>query len=333
VAGLYDPIQIKDVTLDNRIMMSPMCQYLSDDTGQVKMWHKAHYGSRMISKPGLVMIEAASVERRGRLSKQDLGIWSDEQVEGYREIVQFAHEQGVKIGIQLAHAGRKATPEEELVSASALSFKDGDPVPRELLIEEIAVIVREFGEAARRSMEAGFDVIEIHGAHGYLINQFLSPLSNHREDAYGGSEENRCRFALEVIQSVRAAVGEETPLFYRISATEYTPEGLQIEEMKKFSCLLEQNGVDVIDVSTGGNLHNSVRSWPGYQVDFAAQIREVVGIPVIAVGRIENGPMAEEIIRNERADIVAIGRAFLRDPYWAYTAARELGIERKQPNF
>jgi NADPH2 dehydrogenase len=331
VPGLFDNICINGLELENRIMLSPMCQYASDESGKVNMWHKAHYGSRMMSRPGLMILEATAVERRGRISRQDLGIWSDDHIPGLKEIVDFSHQLGVKIGIQLAHAGRKAAPDEHIVSASAITHRDGDNVPHELTTEEIEEVILHFVKAAERSLEAGFDMIEIHGAHGYLINQFLSPFTNHRTDEYGGTQEKRNRFAREIIQRIKKVLGNQMPLFLRVSATEYVNGGLKVEEMKQVCCDLEQFGVDTFDVSSGGNLHHPIQTWPGYQVALASQIKDAVSAPVIAVGKIVNGAMAEEIIRNGRADMVAIGRAYLADPYWAITAARELGIERQLP--
>ncbi|WP_018132734.1 NADPH dehydrogenase NamA [Effusibacillus pohliae] len=330
--SLFDPFELKGLQLKNRIMMSPMCQYQANEDGTVAEWHYVHYGSRAVGGVGLVMVEASGVENRGRITTRDVGIFSDTHIPGLRRIVDFCHTYGAKIGIQLAHAGRKSeVAEEPNVGPSAIAFSEKYRVPQELTVEEIQQIVEAFGQAARRAVQAGFDTVEIHGAHGYLIHEFLSPISNRRTDSYGGSQTNRLRFPLEVIARVKKELPPGMPLLMRVSATEYAADGYDVSDMVEMVKQFKEAGVDMIDVSSGGNLPVAPVQYPGYQLAFAEQIRKQAEIGVITVGRMESPQLAEETIRNGRADIVAVARGLLRDPHWAKTAAVALGVEMEMP--
>jgi 2,4-dienoyl-CoA reductase-like NADH-dependent reductase (Old Yellow Enzyme family) len=338
--GLFDPLVIRDVTFANRVFVSPMCQYSSDD-GYASDWHFVHLGSRAVGGAGLVMTEATAVRPEGRISPQDLGIWSDGHIEMLTRIVSFIHEQGSIAGMQLAHAGRKASthrpwdghgaiPETDggwtkVVAPSALAFADTYPMPQALTLDGIQEVVAAFSAAARRACQAGFRVIEIHAAHGYLIHEFLSPLSNRREDNYGGSFENRTRLCREVVAAVRSAWPKELPLFVRISATDWIEGGWDIDQSVQLAEQLKPMGVDLIDCSSGGNVpHAKIPVGAGYQTAFAERIRRQTGIMTGAVGMITSPAQAEHIIRTEQADAVIMAREFLRDPYWPLRAAREL---------
>jgi 2,4-dienoyl-CoA reductase-like NADH-dependent reductase (Old Yellow Enzyme family) len=338
--GLFDPLAIRDLTFANRVFVSPMCQYSSHD-GYANDWHFVHLGSRAVGGVGLVFTEATAVLPEARISPQDLGIWSDGHIEMLGRIVSFIHEQGSLAGMQLAHAGRKASthrpwegqgaiPEQEggwkkVVAPSALAFADTYPMPQALTNDGIQEVVAAFAAAARRACQAGFRVIEIHAAHGYLIHEFLSPLSNKREDDYGGSFENRTRLCREIVAAVRSEWPKELPLFVRISATDWVDGGWNINESIKLAGELKQIGVDLIDCSSGGNVpHAKIPVGPGYQVAFAERIRREAEILTGAVGMITSPVQAEHIIRTGQADAVIMAREFLRDPYWPLRAAREL---------
>ena len=339
--GLFDPLAIREVTFANRVFVSPMCQYTSDN-GYANDWHFVHLGSRAVGGAGLVMTEATAVLPEGRISPQDLGIWDDGHIEMLKRIVSFIHEQGGIAGMQLAHAGRKAStrrpwepsgaiPEaeggwEKVVAPSALAFTDNYPMPQALTRDGIQEVVAAFAAAARRACQAGFRVVEIHAAHGYLIHEFLSPLSNKRDDEYGGSFENRTRLCHEVVAAVRSAWPKELPLFLRISATDWVEAGWDIDQSVKLAGELKTMGVDLIDCSSGGNVpHAKIPTGPGYQTAFAERIRRETGIMTGAVGMITAPAQAEHIIRTGQADAVIMAREFLRDPYWPLRAARELG--------
>jgi 2,4-dienoyl-CoA reductase-like NADH-dependent reductase (Old Yellow Enzyme family) len=338
---LFDPLAIRDITFANRVIVSPMCQYSSTD-GYASDWHFVHLGSRAVGGAGLVLTEATAVLPEGRISPQDLGIWRDEHIEPLARIVRFIHEQGSVAGMQLAHAGRKAStyapwaghgtvPESEggwsnVVAPSALRFTEGYPMPRALSIDGIKNIVSAFADAARRACEAGFRVIEIHAAHGYLIHEFLSPISNRRTDAYGGSFENRTRILREVVAAVRGSWPEGAPLFVRISATDWVDGGWDIQQSVELARQLKELGADLIDCSSGGNVpHAKIPVGPGYQTPFAEQIRREANILTGAVGMITSSVQAEHILVTGQADAVIIARELLRDPYWPLRAARELG--------
>ncbi|MBC7927897.1 MAG: NADH:flavin oxidoreductase/NADH oxidase [Bryobacteraceae bacterium] len=337
---LFAPLTIRNVTFRNRIAVSPMCQYSCED-GFATDWHLVHLGSRAVGGAGLVMVEATAVEARGRITHADLGLWKDEHIAPLQKIAAFISSQGAVAGIQLAHAGRKASthlPWEggaaiapadpngwQVVAPSAVPFRDGDPEPAELSRAEIRGVVEAFVASAKRALEAGFQVLEIHGAHGYLMNEFLSPLSNQRTDEYGGSFDNRVRLVLEITEAIRAIWPQSLPLFLRISASDWAPGGWTIEDSVELARRVRPLGVDLIDASSGGAVpYAKVETGPGYQVPFAAKIRRDSGILTGAVGMITEPQQADTIIREGQADIVLLAREFLRSPYWPLQAARKL---------
>ena len=339
--NLFDPLSIRDVTLPNRIVVSPMCEYSSTD-GFANDWHLVHLGSRAVGGGGLVMTEAAAVTPEGRISPQDLGIWSDEHVDFLARITRFIHSQGSTAGVQLAHAGRKAStyrpwdgegtvPEESggwknVVAPSAIPFGENYPMPQALTQEGIQETVRAFAQAAGRARAAGFRVIEVHAAHGYLISEFLSPLANHRADEYGGSFANRIRLLLEVVSAIRGSWPERSPLFVRISATDWAEGGWTLDDSVALARRLKDSGVDLVDCSAGGNVPPAqIPVGAGYQTPFAERIRHEARILTGAVGMITGPAQADHIIRTGQADVAIIAREFLRDPYWPLRAARELG--------
>ena len=343
---LLSPFQLRSVSFANRIGVSPMCQYSSED-GFATDWHLVHLGARAQGGAGLVMIEASAVLPEGRISSADLGIWKDEHIPKLAQIANFIRSQGARAGIQLAHAGRKAsmtapfrgerllTPEEgrwEPVAPSAIPFSPNYAMPRALDQAGIDDVVRAFARAAQRAIRAGFDLIEIHAAHGYLLHEFLSPLANHRTDAYGGSFENRVRLPLAVVDAVRAAWPAHLPLFVRISATDWAEGGWSPDESARFARLLRQHSVDLVDVSSGGQVPNaSILVGPGFQVPFAARIRAEADVPTAAVGMITDPRQANEIISTGQADMVFLAREMLRDPYWPLHAAIALGQQASWP--
>lgn len=326
---LFSPLTVGGLELKNRIVMSPMCMYsVYQEDGKVTPWHKVHYVSRATGQAGLIMTEAAAVLPIGRISKRDLGLWEDGQIAGLRELTELIHAEGAKAAIQLAHAGRKTTAADAGVSSSAVAFP-GMPVPEALTAEGIGEVVEAFAAAARRSKEAGFDVVEIHGAHGYLLNQFLSPLINKREDEYGGSREARFLFLRRVVEAVKKEWSG--PLFVRLSANEYNEKGNTAEDILYYAKELAGLGVHLIDCSSGGVVPADIKLFPGYQVPYAEAIRKGAGIATGAVGLITTGRQAEEILAKEQSDLIFIAREFLRDPYWPRTAAKELGAELTPP--
>lgn len=344
---LFDPITLRGLTLRNRIAVSPMCEYSSND-GFANRWHFVHLGSRAVGGAGLVFTEAAAVSPEGRISPADLGIYYDEHVSKLREIVDFIHVEGAVAGIQLAHAGFKAStaPPWEgggpleipqggwrpIYAPSAAAFKEGWIEPNALTVEKIGEITQEFAAAAQRARSAGFLVAEIHAAHGYLLHEFLSPVTNKRIDRYGGSFENRIRFLCEVVTAARAEWPELLPLFVRISASDWLEGGWQIEDSVRLATVLKTLGVDLIDASSGGISSNAkIAVGPGYQVPFAQQIRREAQIATGAVGMITRAPQAQEIIESGAADIVLLARELLRQPYWPLSAAAELGREAPWP--
>lgn len=330
MAKLFDEYIIKDVTFKNRIVMAPMCQYSSQNQdGQVEDWHRVHYPTRAVGQVGLIILEATAVQPEGRISSVDLGIWSDDHTKGLTELVNLMKVHGAKTGIQLAHAGRKATVDGDIYAPSPLAFNEHYKKPNEMTKEDIAKTIKAFKEATVRVKEAGFDVIELHGAHGYLINEFLSPLTNKRTDEYGGSEENRYRMLRETIDEVRTVW--DGPLFVRISAFEYTEGGLTPEAFVTMTKWMKEQGVDLVDVSSGANVPATIDSYPGYQVKFSETIKHDTPIATGAVGMITSPLQAEEILKNDRADLIFLARELLRDPYWAYRAAKELRTDIKSP--
>lgn len=344
---LLSPLTIRGVTFRNRIVMSPMCQYMATD-GLVNDWHLVHLGSRAVGGVALVMVEATAVTPEGRISAGDTGIWGDQHVEPLARIVRFLNSQGAVAGIQLAHAGRKASCEPPwkggnsikspeaggwtVVGPSPIPFSEGDPVPVELDEAGIDGIVAAFESAADRAVAAGFQVIEIHSAHGYLLHEFLSPLSNQRTDQYGGSLENRMRLLLRIAESLRQRVPANVPLFVRISATDWADGGWDIEQSVVLARRLKELGIDLIDVSSGGLVPRArIPVSKGYQVPLARTIREEVGIMTGAVGLITEPHHADEIVTAGDADLVFIGRELLREPYWALKAQHELGEDPSWP--
>ncbi len=337
---LLDALPVRGLTLGNRIIVSPMCQYSSDD-GFATDWHLVHLGSRAVGGAAVVFTEATAVTAEGRISPEDLGLWKDAHVEPLARIVRFIHGQGSHAGIQLAHAGRKASTYRPWAGAtgsvpppaggwtalapSAVAF-EGYALPQALTESGIREVVRGFAGAARRAREAGFRIVEIHAAHGYLLHQFLSPLSNRRDDRYGGSFENRTRLVREVVEAVRGEWPERLPLFVRISATDWVEGGWDVEQSVALARLLRPLGVDLVDCSSGGLVaHAKVPVAPGYQVPFAERIRREAGILTGAVGLITSASQADEIVRSGRADAVLLARQFLREPYWPLSAAAALG--------
>ncbi|WP_436372810.1 NADPH dehydrogenase NamA [Cytobacillus sp. BC1816] len=327
---LFSPLTIKGITFKNRIVMAPMCMYSShNEDGMVENWHRTHYTSRAVGQVGLIILEATAVTPQGRISPQDLGIWSDDHIAGLKELTGLMKEHGASAGIQLAHAGRKATVEGEILAPSAVAFNEKMKTPKEMTKEEVSETVEAFKQGAERAKKAGFEVIEIHAAHGYLINEFLSPLSNKRSDEYGGSAENRYRFLREVIEAVKTVW--DGPLFVRVSAHDYHDEGLTAEDYAEMGKWMKEQGVDLIDVSSGAVVPARIHSYPGYQVKFSETIKEGANIQTGAVGLITSGLQAEEILQNGRADLIFIARELLRDPYWPRTAAKELGAAIEPP--
>jgi 2,4-dienoyl-CoA reductase-like NADH-dependent reductase (Old Yellow Enzyme family) len=347
MAKLFSPLTIKSVTFKNRVVVSPMCEYSSVD-GFANEWHLVHLGSRAVGGAGLIITEATAVSPEGRISPEDLGIWKNAHLDKLRSIVSFIHKHGSVAGIQLAHAGRKASftapwkGAEQLkpgnggwqtVAPSALAFNEGHTVPEALTAEGIRKVIEDFKSAAQRALSAGFKLIEIHAAHGYLINQFLSPLSNQRTDDYGGSFENRIKLLLEIIEAIQSVWPAELPLFVRISATEWSPGGWDEQDSVRLATILKNKGVDLIDCSSGGNMPGvKIPVGPGYQVRFSALIKKETGILTGAVGMITTAEQAETILAKEEADLVVMAREMLRDPYFPLHAAEELGADIQWPD-
>jgi NADPH2 dehydrogenase len=328
---LFDSFSIKKLTLKNRIVLPPMCNYSSDRAGFANDWHFIHYASRAIGGVGLIIQEATGVEDGGRITSQDLGLWQDEQAEALKPIVAIAHRHGAKIGIQLNHAGRKSEVEYlQPVAPSAIAFSEKYRVPHELTKAELGDIVGKFTAAAARAVAAGYDTIEIHGAHGYLISQFLSPLSNRRQDEYGGGPENRVRLLGEVVSAVRKVIPGDMPLIVRISAHDYTPGGNTTEDLATMLNLVKDKGIDVVHVSSGAVTPIAPRFYPGYQIPFALSIKEKTGLPVIGGGLITEPIQAQQVIK-AGVDLVFLGRELLRTPYWPLQAAFVLGHETTWP--
>lgn len=341
MSHLFEPFTLKSITLRNRVGVSPMCEYSAED-GVANDWHLVHLGSRAVGGAGLVIAEATGVSPEGRISPGDTGIWADKHVEPFARINRFMKEHGAVAGIQIAHAGRKASvarpwdggdhvPDEQggwtPVAPSAIAFGDGlDKVPHALTVDEIGRVQADFVAAAKRSLAAGFEWLEVHSAHGYLSHEFLSPLSNHRSDNYGGSFENRIRFLLETVRGVRAVWPDNLPLTVRLSCTDWVEGGWDIEQTVELARRLKTEGVDLIDCSSGGAVpHVKIPVGPGYQVPFAERVRREAKIPTAAVGMITEAGQADEILRSGKADVVLLARELLRDPYWPAHAARKLG--------
>lgn len=344
--ALFDPITLRGLEIRNRVWIPPMCQYMVEaQDGVPTPWHLVHLGGLARGGAGAVVVEATGVVPEGRISPQDLGLWNDEQRDAFRPITDFVHSQGAVAGIQLAHAGRKASTSRgwgpsagagtvgadqggwQPVGPSPIAFP-GLATPTELTTEGIAEVVRAFATSARRAVDAGFDLLELHGAHGYLLHEFLSPLSNERTDQYGGSLENRARALLETVDAVRAEVGEDVPLVVRLSATDWIEGGWDLPETEQVSAWLGEHGVDLVSVSTGGNVADAaIPVGPGYQLPFATAIRQATGVPVAAVGMIDDPFQAEQIVALGQADVVLVGRGALRDPNFPIRAAQALRVD------
>jgi 2,4-dienoyl-CoA reductase-like NADH-dependent reductase (Old Yellow Enzyme family) len=345
--GLFDSLALRDLTFRNRIFVSPMCQYSSIE-GLANDWHLVHLGSRAVGGAALVMCEATAVTADGRISPQDLGIWNDAQADSLRPIVRFITQQGAVPGMQIAHAGRKGSTKRPWEGHGAIPAEEGGwtplgpdghafapnfPLPHALTLDEARGIVSAFRTAARRARDIGIELIEVHAAHGYLLHEFMSPLSNSRTDGYGGSFDNRIRLCLEVVEAVRAEWPDRFPMFVRISATDWAPDGWDVDQSVELARRLRNCGVDLIDCSSGGNVaHQQIALGPGYQVPFAARIRREAGVPTGAVGLITAPAQADAVVRDESADAVFLARALLRDPYWPLHAAADLGANVEWPS-
>lgn len=346
MANLFEPLQIGSVTLKNRIVVSPMCEYSSVD-GFANDWHLVHLGSRAVGGAGLIITEATAVSPEGRITPDDLGLWKDEHISFLKRITTFIKEHGSVAGIQLAHAGRKAShhspwkgghplqPGEgawRTVGPSAVPFKEGTPTPVALDKEGINKVVNDFKQAAQRALEAGFQLFEIHAAHGYLLHEFYSPLGNHRTDEYGGSFENRIRLLQEVVSAVQSVVEKDFPVFVRISATDWIEDGWTIDDSVKLAGVLKQQGIHLIDCSSGGNASGvKIPVAPLYQVPFAERIKRETGILTGAVGLITTAGQAEGILQKDSADLIILARQLLREPYFPLHAAKELGVDVPWP--
>ncbi|MED4691594.1 NADH:flavin oxidoreductase/NADH oxidase [Peribacillus frigoritolerans] len=330
---LFSPYKLKGLELKNRVVMSPMCQYsVEKKDGIATDWHYLHYVNRAIGGAGFIMIEMTDVEPDGRISDFDLGLWSDEQIPALTRIVEACHRYGAKVGIQIAHAGRKAVDAEVPVAPSAIPFDENSKTPRALSTDEVKDMVEKFRQAVQRAVKAGFDAIEIHGAHGYLIHQFHSPLTNKREDEYG---QDLTKFGREIIEAAKAEIPGDMPLMMRISAKEYVEGGYDINGSIEFAKEYQKAGVDIFDISSGGE--GPIAAWgkPGthaaYQAPLAREIKKALDVPVIAVGRLDDPTLANAVIGNEEADLVAVGRGMLRNPHWALEAAATLKKETTVP--
>lgn len=343
MAKLFEPIKIRELEIRNRIFIPAMCQYSCENQdGVIGEWHLVHLGARAVGGAGMIIAEASGVTPEGRISPWCPGIWNYEQVAAWARVNHFIHSQGAKSAIQLAHAGRKGStyrdwsgkgsvPIElggwQTVSSTNVAF-EGYEAPRELSTEEVIELIQDFAKAAKNAVLASFDAVEIHAAHGYLIHQFLSPITNHRTDEFGGSLENRARILLEIIKAIRAEVGEMLPIFVRFSATDYREDGWDVEQTTQVAKWCAEVGADLFDISSGGLITGvKIPSGPGYQVPFAEQVAQEVSQPVGAVGQITDAQQAENILQDGDVDIILVGRASLRDPHWALRAAHELNVE------
>jgi len=347
MALLFEPITIRNITLKNRIVVSPMCQYSSVD-GFANDWHLVHLGTRAVGGAGLVFTEATAVSPEGRISPDDLGIWKNEHIPFLKKITDFLKENGAIAGIQLAHAGRKAstsspwkgnkplTEEQgawQTIAPDNIPFKHTYPVPEKMSVDAIKNVIKDFTDATQRALEAGFQVFEIHAAHGYLINEFLSPVSNQREDEYGGSFENRIKLLLEIVKEIRRLIGKGAPLFVRISSTDWVKDGWNENDSVKLAKILKEHEVDVIDCSSGGNSHEQkIPVGPLYQVPFSEKIKNETGMLTAAVGMITTAQQCEDILKEQKADLIIMARQLLREPYFPLHAAKELGVDLPWPS-
>ena len=319
---LFSPIKFRSVEVKNRIMMAPMCQYSATNDGLANSWHLVHYLTRAVGGTGLIIFEATAVERKGRITDKDLGLWDDAQIEPLKKIVDECKCFGTTLGVQLSHSGRKCEIEEEQpVAPSRIHWSNEYKEPKELSQQEIKIIILNFRESAKRALRAGFDVIEIHAAHGYLIHEFLSPLSNKRTDEYGGPTENRVRFLKEVIKAVREEWPIDRPLFLRVSADDFVEVGIDLDEMIRMLRYIDSADIDLIHVSSGGLLPANIELYQGYQVRYSEKIKKELGFPTATVGLITDPKFAQQILVECKADLIAIGRELLRNPYWALMAS------------
>ena len=340
MTSLFDPITLRGTTFHNRAWLAPMCQYSAIE-GVPGDWHLVHLGARAAGGFGLLLAEATAVVPEGRISPQDTGLWNDVQVAAWRRITDFVHARGTHVGVQLAHAGRKASTYRPFAASSgSVPMADGGwgtlgpsglafpgyAAPAAMTADEVAAVPAQFAAAARRALVAGFDTVELHAAHGYLLHQFLSPLSNQRDDEYGGSAENRARLLVETADAVRQAWPDERPLLVRVSATDWLDGGLVVDDVAQVVKELAGHGVDLVDVSTGGNALAPIPVGPGYQVPAAAQVRATAGLPVAAVGMLDDPHLAQRILADGEADAILVGRGALRDPSWPLRAAHDLGV-------
>ncbi len=329
---LFSEFKIKNLALKNRFVMPPMCMYCAPEHGTATRWHTVHYATRAVGGTGLIIVEATGVSPEGRLTSNDLGIWDDGHIQGLSEIVRAVHECGAKIGIQLNHGGRKCKASGvEIEGPSSIPYEEGDAVPREMSKSDINDTVQEFRNAAIRAEKAGFDLIQIHAAHGYLINEFLSPLTNLRTDEYGGSPENRVRFLGEVLDEVRAVWPEEKPIEVRITAEDYLEGGNHAADLGEMLNLVKDKGIDSVNVSTGGLVPVVPKAYPGYQVPSAAIIKELTGLPVAAGGMLSSATESNRVLEDGKADMIYLGRELLRNPYWMLSAATELNVDLEWP--
>jgi len=341
VTHLFSPLTLRGTTFANRAWLAPMCQYSAVD-GSPDDWHLVHLGARAAGGFGLLIAEATAVVPEGRISPEDTGLWNDRHVAQWRRITDFVHQRGTKVGVQLAHAGRKASTYAPFAAGRGSVPPDqggwatvgpsdqaypGLAAPRALTRDEVTAVPTAFAAAARRADEAEFDVVELHAAHGYLLHQFLSPLSNHRTDEYGGTLENRARLLVETADAVRAVWPDDKPLFVRLSATDWVQGGLTVQDVAQVAKELGAHGVDLVDVSTGGNAPAEIPVGPGYQVPAAHELRQTSGLPVAAVGLLTDPAQAEAVLADGSADAVLLGREGLRDPFWPLRAAHELGVQ------
>ncbi|SEM93883.1 NADH:flavin oxidoreductase/NADH oxidase [Lihuaxuella thermophila] len=333
MAHLFTPFTFKGLELKNRIVMPPMCQYsVEARDGKPNEWHFVHYTSRAVGGAGLIIIEMTDVEPDGRITDFDLGIWSDDHIPAFARIIESCHRHGAKMGIQIAHAGRKAEDAKTPVAPSAIPFNSKFKTPRALSTDEVKRMVEKFRDAAVRAIQAGVDTIELHGAHGYLIHQFHSPLTNRREDEYG---QDPARFGVEVIQAVKSVMPSRMPLLMRVSAVEYADGGYDLEYIIEVCKRYKEAGVDLFHISSGGEgpagSNRKPGNFPGYQVPMARAVKQALDVPVIAVGMLDDPVLAESVIANRDADLVAVGRGMLKDPYWAIHAAEALGHKAEPP--
>jgi NADPH2 dehydrogenase len=332
MANIFSEYRISKLELKNRIVMPPMCMYVASESGMASDWHVIHYATRAVGGVGLIIVEAAGVSPEGRISSYDLGIWDDEHIPGLARIVDAVHQNGAKIGIQINHAGRKCEAKGmDIEAPSPIPYDEKSKTPREMTQSDIAETVEEFRQAAIRANKAGFDLIQIHAAHGYLLSEFLSPLTNHREDKYGGSYQNRVRFLEEVLVAIKSVWPDGKPIDVRVSAEDYAEGGNQPEDLAAMLNMIKNRGIDSLNISTGGVVNVVPKAFPSYQLPHAEKIMELTGLPVAAGGLLSDAKEVNDVIANNKADMVYLGRELLRNPYWPLHASKQLGIELEWP--